>query len=143
MRLWTLGIGFVYAAVGYFAYGWGAQEGASWPCIAIGLGAMIAHQVTATSVATAYAMECFEGIAGELVVVLACCSSLINFAISESVQPFVDAAGYGWTFTFFGICVLISVGLAVPLMIWGKSWRRKCKGRYVRFISQGVGFGMG
>lgn len=143
MRLWVLTIGAVYAAVGYFAYGWGAQEGASWPVVAVGLGAMIAHQTTATSVATAYAMECFEGTAGELVVVLACCSSLINFAISESVQPFIDRVGYGWTFTFFGCCVLGSLVLAGVLMVWGKRWRRMCKGRYEIFVHQGVVFGLG
>ncbi|KAF1344827.1 major facilitator superfamily domain-containing protein [Delphinella strobiligena] len=129
MRLWVLTIGAFYAGVRYFAYGWGAQEGAPWPVVAVGLGAMTAHQITATSVATACAMECFEGTAGELVVVLACCSSLINFAISESVQPFIDRVGYGWTFTFFGCCVLGSLVLA--------------GGKYERFVQQDVGFGLG
>jgi hypothetical protein len=62
MRLWTLAPAFVYGAVGYFMYGWAASEGNSWVLIAVGLGAMIAQQVSAASVATAYAMECFEGV---------------------------------------------------------------------------------
>lgn len=62
MRLWTLPICFVYAAVGYFLYGWGAQTGASWVTIAIGIGCMIAHQVSACSIATAYAMDSFPGV---------------------------------------------------------------------------------
>lgn len=65
-------------------------------------------------------MECCEDTSGELVVVLVCCSSLINFAIPESVQPFIDRVGYGWTFTFFGCFVLGSLALAEVLMVWGK-----------------------
>jgi MFS family permease len=62
MRLWTLSLSFVYAAVGYQLYGWGAEFGMHWMTIAFGVGAMIAHQVSACSIATAYAMECFPGV---------------------------------------------------------------------------------
>ncbi|KAL0254531.1 hypothetical protein SLS55_010008 [Diplodia seriata] len=110
MRLWTLwGAAGVYAAVGYLAYGWGAARGAHWAALAI---------------------------SGELVVVLAICSSCINFAISYSVQPFINAAGYGWTFTFFGICVLASMLAAVPMYVYGKSWRRRCAVKYRDFLRE-------
>ncbi len=62
MRLWTLVLTFLYGGVGYFAYGWSAKNGSSWVGIAVGLAAMIAQQVSATSIATTYAMECFEGV---------------------------------------------------------------------------------
>lgn len=62
MRLWILALAFVYGAVGYFMYGWAASYGKSWVLIAVGLGGMIAQQVAAASIATAYAMECFEGV---------------------------------------------------------------------------------
>ncbi|KAL5046551.1 hypothetical protein BDW71DRAFT_214600 [Aspergillus fruticulosus] len=138
MRLWTLGLSFIYGAVGYFMYGWSASEGKSWVLIAVGLGGMIAQQVSAASVATAYAMECFEGISSELVVVLAICSSCVNFAISYSVQPFIEATDYGRTFTCFGALVLASMAMAAAAMKWGKSWRRRCASRYWKFVSEGV-----
>lgn len=62
MRLWVLIPCAVYAALGYMLYGWGAQTGAHWITIAIGVGAMISHQVGACAIATAYAMECFPGV---------------------------------------------------------------------------------
>jgi hypothetical protein len=62
MRLWTLGFCFIYSTVGYNLYGWGAEKGLHWITIAIGVGCMIAHQVSACSVATAYAMESFPGV---------------------------------------------------------------------------------
>ncbi|EED13270.1 MFS transporter, putative [Talaromyces stipitatus ATCC 10500] len=138
MRLWTLVFSFIYGAVGYMMYGWGANAGDSWVLIAIGLGSMISQQISAASIATTYAMECFEGISGELVVVLAICSSCINFALSYSVQPFIDATNYGYTFTFFGCLVMASMGLAVPTAIWGKSWRGRCAERYRKFIAEAV-----
>jgi hypothetical protein len=66
MRLWTLCISFIYAGVGYLLYGWAADAGLPWIAIAIGLGAMIAHQVSACSIATAYAMDCFPGVSSVL-----------------------------------------------------------------------------
>lgn len=62
MRLWTLCICFVYAAIGYFIYGWGAQHELHWITIAIGICAVIAHQVSVCSVATAYIMDSFPGV---------------------------------------------------------------------------------
>lgn len=62
MRLWMLCISFVYAGIGYLLYGWAADAGLPWIAVAIGLGAMIAHQVSACSIATAYAMDCFPGV---------------------------------------------------------------------------------
>lgn len=60
MRLWALSLPLVLAGLGYFIYGWGATAGSHWITIAIGLCCMIAQQVSATSIATAYAMECFD-----------------------------------------------------------------------------------
>lgn len=60
MRLWAYALCLLLAAVGYFTYGWGATAGSHWMAIAVGLCCMIAQQVSATSIATAYAMECFD-----------------------------------------------------------------------------------
>lgn len=163
MRIWAYIFPFIFGAVGYFTYGWAATSGEHWMAIAVALCCLIAQQVSMTSLATTYAMECFDGvgvdrlwyllgfllllcvlltgflylqISGELVVVLAICSSLINFAISFSVQPFIDATNFGWTFTCFGILVVLSMLMGIPMMVWGKSWRRKCKGRYEKFLSE-------
>ena len=62
MRLYTLCFSFIYAGLGYLLYGWAADSGLPWIAVAIGLGAMIAHQVSACSIATAYAMDCFPGV---------------------------------------------------------------------------------
>lgn len=154
MRLWSYSVSIVLGAVGYFVYGWGATKGLHWMSIAVGLCCMIAQQVSATSIATAYAMECFEQvsfahpphlilmanpppqISGELVIVLACCSSIINFVISFTVQDFIDGTNYGWTFTFYGIMVVLSMAMGGPMIIWGKDWRRRCKPRYEKFLAE-------
>lgn len=62
MRLWTYIFPFIFSSVGYFTYGWAATNGDHWIAIAIGLCCLIAHQVSVTSMATAYAMESFDGV---------------------------------------------------------------------------------
>lgn len=135
-RLYVVVVPFIYASAGYMMYGWGSQEENPWPVIAVGLALMIAHQVSICGIATAYAMECFQGIGGEITVVLAICSSLINFAFSYSVQPFVDTAGYGPTMTFYGGIVLLSMLAGVPTIIFGKTWRGMCAPRYYKFLDE-------
>ncbi|RDW79869.1 hypothetical protein BP6252_04507 [Coleophoma cylindrospora] len=136
MRLWMLGSCFIYTGIGYMTYGWVAQEGEHWIGIAIGLACMSAQQTAAGSIATAYAMECFEGIAGEIVVILAIGSSVINFACSYSIQPMINVMGYGWALTAWGLMALLSLGLAIPMMLWGKEWRRAKKERYDAFLRE-------
>lgn len=136
MCLWTLTASFAYDALGYMLYGWGAQTQAKWLVIAVGLGAMIAQQVSACTIATAYTMERFSGVAGELVIILAMCSSMINFAISYSVQPFVNTTGFGRPFLFYGMCVLASIRGGGVLMVHGKDWRMKCAARYRRYVNE-------
>lgn len=60
MRLYAYIFSLLLAAVGYFTYGWAATAGSHWMAVAVGLCCMIAQQVSATSIATAYAMECFD-----------------------------------------------------------------------------------
>ncbi|EFE31742.1 MFS transporter, putative [Trichophyton benhamiae CBS 112371] len=136
MCLWALCASFVYAAIGYMLYGWGAHFGMHWITIAIGLGCMIAHQVSACSVATAYAMECFPGISGELVVVLSICSSVINFPLSFTVQQVVDTTGFGYAFVFYGFCVLTSMAAAIPAVMYGKSWRRRAAPKWQKWLAE-------
>lgn len=64
---------------------------------------------------------------------------MVNFAISYSVQPFVEAAGFGWAFFFFGMCVLTSMAMAIPLMIFGKDWRKAKAPRYYKFLEENAG----
>lgn len=62
MRIWTYIFPFIFGAVGYFAYGWAATNQIHWMAIAVALCCLIAQQVSITSMATAYAMECFDGV---------------------------------------------------------------------------------
>lgn len=69
-------------------------------------------------------------------VVLALCSSGVNFAMSYSVQPLIDRVGFGWAFFFFGCCVLVSVLGAIPLKRYGKRWRIAKAPRYYAFLEE-------
>lgn len=70
--------------------------------------------------------------------VLACCSALINFAISFTVQDMIDATSMGWTFTFYGLLVLASILSATTMIYWGKSWRMMSAPRYYKFLEARV-----
>ncbi|OKL55448.1 hypothetical protein UA08_09265 [Talaromyces atroroseus] len=120
-RLWAVIVSLIYTCVGYMMYGWGAQTGAPWIVIAIGLCFLVSQQAATATIATAYTMECFDKVSGEIVVVLACLSSVINFAISFTTQNLIDAMNYGVAFTIYGCLVVGSLLMAPLLMIYSKS----------------------
>lgn len=66
MRLWAYVFPFSFGIVGYFTYGWAATYGEHWMAIAVGLCCLIAQQVSMTSLATTYAMECFDGVSCQM-----------------------------------------------------------------------------
>jgi hypothetical protein len=51
------------------------------------------------------------------------------------LQYFIDATSMGPVFTFYGIMVMLSMAAAVPMGIWGKTWRRRCAPKYREFLS--------
>lgn len=81
-------------------------------------------------------MECYPGVGGEIVVILALCSSFINFAISESTQPFLEKVGYGFLTLFYGIWVTLSLVGGAVVYIWGKRWRKRGAKRYYAFLAE-------
>ena len=137
MRLYAMIFPFCFGAIGYMMYGWGAEQQDPWPVISVGIGFMTAQQVSSCSIATSYAMDCFRGISGELVVVLAIFSACINFAVSYSCQEFLTAVGYGWLMFFWGMLVLTSNASAVLMMFVGKRWRKFSSERYFKFVEEG------
>lgn len=137
MRLFAMIFPFCFGAIGYMMYGWGAEQGDAWPVISVGIGFMTAQQVSSCSIATSYAMDCFRGISGELVVVLAIFSACINFAVSYSCQEFLTAVGYGWLMFFWAMLVLSANASAVLVMFQGKSWRKRSADKYFKFVAEG------
>lgn len=137
MRLYAMVFPFAFAALGYMMLGWGAERDDRWPVLSVGMGFMTANLVSQGSIATAYAMDCFRGIGSELVVVLAVFSACINFAVSFSCQQFVDAVGYGWICFTYGMLVMAANALSIPVMYWGKSWRKMCADKYFKFVEEG------
>ncbi|KAL3469495.1 MFS transporter [Aspergillus californicus] len=125
MRLWALVACAVYALVGYNLYGWGAQYSMHWMVIAVGLGLMLTHQVASCAIAATYAMDCFPGVEGELIVVLSIIAPVLNIGITFGINTFIETHGSGNTFLCFSMIVLFSFILAVPTYIWGKSWRMR------------------
>ncbi|KAH6959805.1 major facilitator superfamily domain-containing protein [Ilyonectria sp. MPI-CAGE-AT-0026] len=136
MRLWALVPCAVYALVGYNLYGWGAQYSMHWMVIAVGLGFMLTHQVASCTIAATYAMDCFPGVEGELIVVLSIIAPALNIGITFGINTFIETHGFGNAFLCFSMIVLFSFILAVPTYIWGKSWRRRVAPKWRAWLAK-------
>jgi hypothetical protein len=50
------------------------------------------------------------------------------------VQPFINAAGYDWTFTFFGLEGFALMAAAIPTITFGKWQKIRCAPEYYLFV---------
>ncbi|CCG25454.1 hypothetical protein CORT_0C00770 [Candida orthopsilosis Co 90-125] len=132
-RLHTMLIPTVLNAAGILAYGLGAYYGRHWAIsVVLGLGLMGFAMSSSGAICLVYAVECYEKLASESLVLILFIRNMIGMGFSFAISPWIAAQGMmKTTFTMFTLSVVVNA--TYLLMIWkGKAIRRWSKARYER-----------
>ena len=132
-RLHTMLIPTILNAAGILAYGLGAYYGSHWAILVVlGLGFMGFAMSSSGAICLVYAVECYEKLASESLVLILFIRNMIGMGFSFAISPWIDAQGMmKTTFTMFALSV--AVNATYLIMIWkGKAIRRWSKARYER-----------
>lgn len=81
-----------------------------------------------------YLLDSYPTRTGSCLVVVCVCRSIISFAITDEIAPFVSAFGYDGTFLAFGVLTGFLGLLGIPIFAFGKSIRAYT-GRRVKGVS--------
>lgn len=139
-RLHTMLIPTVLNAAGILAYGLGAYYGRHWAIsVVLGLGLMGFAMSSSGAICLVYAVECYEKLASESLVLILFIRNMIGMGFSFAISPWIAAQGMmKTTFTMFTLSVVVNA--TYLLMIWkGKAIRRWSKARYERIIVPSYG----
>ncbi|KAI5969088.1 hypothetical protein CANMA_001893 [Candida margitis] len=130
-RLHTMLVPTILNAAGILAYGLGSYYGSHWAIsVVLGLGFMGFAMGSSGAICLVYAVECYEKLASESLVLILFIRNMIGMGFSFAISPWIDAQGLmKTTFTMFALSVFVNGSYL--LMIWkGKAIRRWSKARY-------------
>ena len=130
-RLHTMLVPTILNAGGILAYGLGAYYGSHWAIpVVLGLGLMGFAMSSSGAICLVYAVECYEQLASESLVLILFIRNMIGMGFSFAISPWIAAQGMmTTTFTMFALSVVVNASYL--FMIWkGKAIRRWSRARY-------------
>ncbi|KAK7752047.1 Major facilitator superfamily transporter [Diatrype stigma] len=138
-RLWLMLLCMVVFPAGMLLFGIGSARGWDWPVPYVGLGFIgfgygCAGDLSITYLADSYPDMVLEGMVGVAVINN---SLALVFAF---VTSYWIATGIENCFIELGVISFVVLGLSWPMIIWGKTCRRRTKDRYLRFLAIRDGF---
>lgn len=91
----------------------------------------LTNGVTA-SLTLGYAIDCYRELSGEVMIAVIIVRNSLSFAIGYSLTPWLNL-GLQNTFisaAFVGMAITMTF---IPVIIWGKAWRRMTKERFYKY----------
>ena len=132
-RLWFLIPCAFISAAGMFLFGIGTAFGWSWPAPYVGLGFIGFGWGCVGDLSMTYTAECYNLTILEGMTCISVINNLMACVFTFCVDPWLDT-GVKNTFIAVGILDFAIIMLSVPMIIWGKQFRKWTKERYFRFV---------
>ncbi|CAK9436339.1 uncharacterized protein LODBEIA_P08970 [Lodderomyces beijingensis] len=130
-RLQAMLVPTVINAAGILAYGLGSHYQEHWAIsVIIGQGFMGFAMSSSGSICLVYAVECYEKLASESLVLMLFIRNMIGMGFTFAISPWITAQGLmGSTWVMFGLSVAIN-GSYLCFTQWGKDCRRWTRAKY-------------
>ncbi|ANB10932.1 Hol1p [Sugiyamaella lignohabitans] len=124
----------ILTPAGLWMYGIGAAHQAPWPVIVIGYGFSTVGSTLGQSLPYTYIMDCYPRIGGDSMVTVILVRNIIGgFAFAYAITPWIATDGYQTTFIILGLLSIFFWLTCIPIIIFGKSLRRKTAQRYHQY----------
>jgi len=133
-RLWAMVAPTILNAGGILAYGLGSYTQAPWAIsVVIGQGLIGFSSASSGTICLTYAVDSYRALASEAIVCILVIRNLIGCGFTFAVAPWLQTSGLKeMTWLLFMISIVINVTF-IPLLIWGKTIRRKTANSYEKF----------
>ncbi|KAF2767925.1 MFS general substrate transporter [Teratosphaeria nubilosa] len=133
-RLWLLLPSAIINPIGLILFGVGSGKGWRWPVPYVGLGFIGFGWGCAGDLSMAYLMDAYPDIVLEGMVGVAVINNSLAAVFTFVCSYWLDASGLASTFVAIGILSLVFQMLTLPMIYWGKMWRRKTATAYGQYL---------
>ncbi|KAK5947094.1 Major facilitator superfamily transporter [Knufia obscura] len=138
-RLYLMFLCMAIFPIGVWLFGIGSARGWAWPGPYVGLGFIgfgygCAGDLSITYLADSYPDMILEGMVG-----VATINNTIALIFTFTASAWL-ATSLENCFIELGVLSFLILGSSLPMIIWGKKWRRWTRGRYMKFLEIRDGF---
>lgn len=139
-RLWLMLLCACIAPTGLWLFGLGTQWGWAWPAPYVGLGFVGFGYGCAGDLSMAYLVDAYPEMVLEGMVGVAVVNNTIGCIFSFVATRWINASGVQNSFIAIGVLSFVFLMTTVPMMIFGKTFRRWTRTKYHRFLELRDGF---
>ena len=115
-------------------FGIGSGKGWSWPAPYVGLGMIGFGWGCAGDLSMAYLMDCYPDMVLEGMVGVAVINNSMAAIFTFTASNWIAASGISNTFVAIGVLGCAFQLMVIPMLIWGKTFRRLTARRYRKFL---------
>lgn len=133
-RLWLMIPSAIINPAGMMLFGIGSSKGWPWPGPYIGLAMIGFGWGCAGDLSMAYLVDCYPDMVLEGMVGVAVINNSLASIFTFVASDWIDASGIGGTFVATGVLGCFFQFLVIPMIIYGKSFRRSTLTRYKKFL---------
>ncbi|RVX75429.1 hypothetical protein B0A52_00782 [Exophiala mesophila] len=135
-RLWLFLVPGVCMPIGLFMFGLTISQGMAWQINAVGAGFIGAAIGGCGDISLTYCQDCYQYILGDALTSVVFVRNIISTALVFALTPWMEGMGVYDMFVLLG-CLAIAVALTcVPLIIWGRQWRKKLAPKYEYYAAK-------
>ena len=141
-RLWLFAPSLLLIPGGLVLWGVGAAHHVHWFGCVFAMGVVSLANTIGLQLSVSYCIDSYRALSGEAVVTVILVRNTMSFAIGYGITPWVDGMGLQNAFilaAFVGLAQCATVWLMVK---WGKEFRRRSVGRYVKYVEEMAKGGM-
>jgi MFS family permease len=133
-RLWFMYLCAIISPVGLLIFGIGTAQGWSWGRPYLGLGFIGFGWGCAGDLSMTYLMDAYPDMVLEGMVGVAVINNTIGCIFTFTCSDWLAASGTQNTFIAIAVLDFVFMMMTVPMMIWGKTFRRWTLQRYLKFL---------
>ncbi|OCF54589.1 hypothetical protein L486_07721 [Kwoniella mangroviensis CBS 10435] len=137
-RLWLLTLNAIICPVGLILWGVGAAKNVHWMGLIFGGGMVAFTSASGGATAINYAIDSYKDLSSEVILAVVLVRNSMGFAIGYGITPWLDSMGYQNTFITAAMIGLAAYVSFLPVVRWGKSWRKASRELYWKYVEEGV-----
>ncbi|KAK6205202.1 histidinol and sodium permease [Scheffersomyces amazonensis] len=134
MRLWLLFVTLIISPVGLIMFGVGAARQWPWQVIYVGLGFIGFGWGSIGDTAMSYLMDAYPSIVIQGMVGVSIINNTLACVFTFVCSYWLDASGTQNTYIVLAVIDFVSIGLIIPTLIYGKTWRKNTKKLYISMV---------
>ncbi|QPG76370.1 hypothetical protein FOA43_003758 [Brettanomyces nanus] len=133
-RLYFSFLSGIIGCIGLVMFGIGVAKELDWRVFYVGLGFIAYMFSSACNLSMLYVIDTYDQLILETLVAVALINNIMGCIFTFACSPWLNSSGTQNTYIALAVITFAVMLLAVPYLIWGKTWRKATKNTYLQMV---------